>query len=205
MFMSLAPIRHTIRRLSGTPTLTFAAVVTLGVSIGAATAIYSAVQAVLLGPLPFRDVDRLVVLWQTDLKRGAPHIELSTREYDAWRQRLTSFEDLAAVTAANLRVNITGRGDPVQVEAALVTPNFLKVLGVRPIRGRDFDRREEKDFVGGSMLIGEGFWARQYGADPSIVGRTVLVGGSPSTVIGILPHGVLPRGADVWFSAAGLG
>jgi len=163
------------------------------------------VQAVLLGSLPFREVDKLVVLWQTDLKRGAPHIELSTREYEAWRQRLTSFDDLAAITAANLRVNLTGRGDPVQVEAALITPNFLKVLGVRPIRGRDFDRREEKDFVGGSMLIGEGFWTRQYGADASIVGRTVSVGGSPSTVIGILPSGVLPRGADVWFSASGLG
>ena len=74
-----------IRRLAGTPTLTFAAVLTLGISIGAATAISSAVQAVLLGPLPFRDIDRLVVLWQTDLKKGAPHIELSTREHDAWR------------------------------------------------------------------------------------------------------------------------
>ena len=93
----------------------------------------------------------------------------------------------------------------MQVEAALVTPNFLKVLGVRPIRGRDFDRREETDFVGGSLLIGEGFWTRQYGADPSIIGRTITVGGSPSTVVGILPSGVLPRGADVWFSAAGLG
>ena len=203
--MSLAPLRHTIRRLTGTPTLTFAAVLTLGVSIGAATAIYSAVQAVLLGPLPFRDTDTLVVLWQTDLKKGAPHIELSTREHDGWRRRLTSFEDLAAVTAANLRVNLTGRGDPVQVEAALVTPNFLKVLGVRPIRGRDFDRREETDFVGSSMLISEGFWTRQYGVDPAILGRTISAGGSPSTVIGILPAGVLPRGADVWFSAAGLG
>ena len=145
------------------------------------------------------------MLWQTDLKKGAPHIELSTREHDGWRRRLTSFEDLAAVTAANLRVNLTGRGDPVQVEAALVTPNFLKVLGVRPIRGRDFDRREETDFVGSSLLIGEGFWTRQYGADPAILGRTISAGGSPSTVVGILPAGVLPRGADVWFSAAGLG
>ena len=89
--MSLAPLRHAIRRLTGTPTLTFAAVLTLGVSIGAATAIYSAVQAVLLGPLPFRDIDSLVVLWQTDLKKGAPHIELSSREHDGWRRRLTSF------------------------------------------------------------------------------------------------------------------
>ncbi len=203
--MSLALLGHTIRRLAGTPTLTVAAVLTLGVSIGAATAIYSAVQAVLLGPLPFRDLDALVVLWQTDLKKGAPHIELSTREYDAWRRRVTSFEDLAAVTAANLRVNVTGKGDPVQVEAALVTPNFLKVLGVRPIRGRDFDRREETDFVGGSVLIGEGFWTRQYGGDLSIVGRAITAGGTTSTVVGILPNGVLPRGVDLWFSAAGLG
>jgi putative ABC transport system permease protein len=205
MFMSLTSLRHTIRRLTSTPTLTWAAVLTLGVSIGAATAIYSAVQAVLLGPLPFREIDKLVVLWETDLKKGAPHIELSTREHDAWRRRLTSFEDLAAVTAANLRVTVTGKGEPVQVEAALVTPNFLRVLGVRPIRGRDFDRREEIDFTGGSLLIGEGFWTRQYGADPSVIGRTITVAGSPSTVVGILPSGVLPRGVDLWFSAAGLG
>ena len=191
--MSLASLRHTIRRLTSTPTLTWAAVLTLGVSIGAATAIYSAVQAVLLGPLPFREIEKLVVLWETDLKKGAPHIELSTREHDAWRRRLTSFEDLAAVTAANLRVTVTGKGEPVQVEAALVTPNFLSVLGVRPIRGRDFDRREEIDFTGGSLLIGEGFWTRQYGADPSVIGRTITVAGSPSTVVGILPSGVLPR------------
>ncbi len=145
------------------------------------------------------------MLWETDLKKGAPHIELSTREHDAWRRRLTSFEDLAAVTAANLRVTVTGKGEPVQVEAALVTPNFLRVLGVRPIRGRDFDRREEIDFTGGSLLIGEGFWTRQYGADPSVIGRTITVAGSPSTVVGILPAGVLPRGVDLWFSAAGLG
>jgi putative ABC transport system permease protein len=203
--MSLAPLLHTIRRLTGTRTLTFAAVLTLGVSIGAATAIYSAVEAVLLGPLPFRDINALAVLWQTDLKKGAPRIELSTREHDAWRRRLTSFDDLAAVTAANLRVNVTGRGEPVQVEAALVTPNFLNVLGVRPIRGRAFDRREETDFTGGSVLIGEGFWARQYGSDPKIVGRTITAGGTPSTVVGILPTGVLPRGVDLWFSTAGLG
>jgi putative ABC transport system permease protein len=149
MSLSLAPLGPTIRRLSATPTLTLAAVLT------------------------------------------APPADL--------------VDELAAVTAANLRVNVTGKGDPVQVEAALVSPNFLKVLGVTLLRGRNFDRREETDFVGGSVLIGEGFWTRRFGADPSIVGRPITVSGNPSAVVGILPAGVLPRGVDLWFSAAGLG
>ncbi len=202
--MSLAPLRHTIRRLAGSPTLALAAIVTLGVSIGAATAIYSAVQAVLLGPLPFRDVDRLVVMWETDVKKGAPRIELSTREHEGWRRRLTSFDGVAAVTAANLRVTLTGRGTPIQVEAALISPNFLEVLGVRPLRGRDFDRREDNDVSGTSVLVSEGLWMRQYGGDPSLVGRSITLAGTPATVVGILPSGVLPRTVDAWFSVAGL-
>jgi hypothetical protein len=204
MSTSVASPGRLFRQLAASPTLAAAAIVTLGVSIGAATAIYSAVSAVLLRPLPFRDPDNLAVVWQTDPKKGTPAIELSSREYAGWKRRLGAFDDLAAVTAANLRVNLAGHGDPVQVEAALVTPNFFRALGVVPLRGRDFDRREETDTTGASVLVSEGLWKRQYGGDPTLVGRTIVSAGTPSTVVGILPAHMLPRGVDLWFSTAGL-
>ena len=108
--MSLASLRHVVYGLRVRPSLTLAAITTIGLAVGTATAIYSAVQAVLLTPLPFGEPDRLVMVWETDLKKGAAVVELSHREFDAFRDRATVFEQLAAVTAANLRVNLTGRG-----------------------------------------------------------------------------------------------
>ena len=108
--------------------MTLAAITTIGLAVGTATAIYSAVQAVLLTPLPFAEPDRLVMVWETDLKKGAAVVELSHREFDAF-EIAPRCSALAAVTAANLRVNLTGRGEAVQVEAALF-PGFFGALGV---------------------------------------------------------------------------
>ena len=186
------------------PSLTLAAVVTIGLAVGTATAIYSAVQAVLLNPLPFADPERLVVVWETDLKKSAPVVELSHREFEAFAGRATAFTHLAAVTAANLRVNLTGRGEAVQVEAALVSPGYFATLGVAPVRGRDFGSGELTDTTGSRVLISHGLWTRQYGADPRLVGGEIGVGGSPVTVVGVMPPGMWPRGVDVWIPVAGL-
>ncbi len=202
--MSLASLRQSLRGLRIRPTLTLAAVVTIGLAVGTATAIYSAVQAVLLSPLPFAEADRLVVVWETDLKKNAPVIELSHREFEDMRQGATVFERVAAFTAANLRVNLTGRGDAVQVEAALISPGFFATLGVGPVRGRDFGDGELTDTTGARVLISDGLWRRQYGGDPSVVGGDINVGGTPATVVGIMPPGMLPRNVDVWISTAGL-
>ena len=181
-----------------------AAIATIGLAVGTATAIYSAVQAVLLTPLPFAAPDRLVMVWETDLKKGASVVELSHREFEAFRDRATVFDGLAAVTAANLRVNLTGRGDAVQVEASLISPGFFGALGVAPLRGRDFGDSERTDTTGARVLISEGLWRRHYGADEALVGRDVNVGGSPATVVGVMPPGMLPRNVDIWISTAGL-
>ena len=202
--MSLASLRYAIRSLARHPGLAVVATLTLGVSLGAGTAIYSAVQAVLLGDLPFRAPDRLAVLWQTDPRTGMPAIELSTREYDAWRAHLSAFHDVAAVTAANVRVTLTGRGEPEQVEAALVSPNFFDVLGVTPPLGRRFGAFEAHDPASTTALISEGLWQRRFGGDRSIVGQIVPVDGTPITIVGVLPPGVLPRKADMFFSTGAL-
>jgi putative ABC transport system permease protein len=184
--------------------LTLAAITTIGLAVGTATAIYSAVQAVLLTPLPFSEPDRLVMVWETDIKKGAAVVELSHREFDAFRDRATVFEQLAAVTAANLRVNLTGRGEAVQVEAALISPGFFGALGVRPQRGRDFGESERTDTAGARVLISDGLWRRQYGGEDALVGRDINVGGSPATIVGVMPPGMLPRNVDIWISTAGL-
>ena len=202
--MSLASLRHAVYGLRVRPSLTMAAIATIGLAVGTATAIYSAVQAVLLTPLPFAAPDRLVMVWETDLKKGASVVELSHREFDAFRDRATVFDGLAAVTAANLRVNLTGRGDAVQVEASLISPGFFGALGVAPLRGRDFGDSERTDTTGARVLISEGLWRRHYGADEALVGRDVNVGGSPATVVGVMPPGMLPRNVDIWISTAGL-
>jgi putative ABC transport system permease protein len=202
--MSLASLRQAIRSLRVRPSLTLAAITTIGLAVGTATAIYSAVQAVLLTPLPFAQPDRLVMVWETDLKKGAGVVELSHREFEAFRDRAKVFDALAAVTAANLRVNLTGRGDAVQVEAALISPGYFSALGVAPQRGRDFGDSERTDTTGARVLISDGLWRRQYGADEALVGRDVSVGGSPSTIVGVMPPGMLPRNVDIWISTAGL-
>jgi len=202
--MSLASLRHAVRGLRIRPSLTLAAITTIGLAVGTATAIYSAVQAVLLTPLPFAQPDRLVMVWETDLKKGAAVIELSHREFEAFATRSKVFDALAAVTAANLRVNLTGRGDAVQVEAALISPGYFGALGVAPQRGRDFGDGERTDTTGARVLISDGLWRRQYGADETLVGRDVNVGGSPATVVGVMPPGMLPRSVDIWISTAGL-
>ncbi len=202
--MSLASLRYAVRALAARPTLTVAAVLTIGLAIGSATAIYSAVHAVLLTPLPFRAPEELVVVWETDLKKDAATVEWSHKDFLAVRDRAPVFASVAAVTAANLRVNLTGRGEAVQVEAALITPGFFATLGVAPQRGRDFGLEEERDTTGSRVLISDGLWRRHYGADESLLGRDVSVGGTPATVVGVLPPGMLPRTADVWISTAGL-
>jgi putative ABC transport system permease protein len=143
--MSLASLRHALRALLVRASLTLAAISTIGLAMGAATAIYSAVQTVLQAPLPCAEPDRLVMVGQQDVRKNAPVIELSHRKFEAFRDRSEVFASGAAVTAANIRVNLTGRGEPLQEEAALVSPEFFGTLGVPPARGRDFGPGEATD------------------------------------------------------------
>jgi putative ABC transport system permease protein len=202
--MSLPSVRSLFRQFVQRPALMVAATATLGVSIGAATAISSAVKAVLLGPLPIDQPERLAVLWQTDLKKGVQTIELSSREYEAWRTHLTSFSGMAAVTAANIRNTLTGNPEPEQVESAIVSPNYFHVLGVRPRLGRDFGAQDARDTAGSTVLVSEGLWTRRYGRDPSLIGRTITVDGTPVTIVGVMPAGTLPRHADLFLNGTAL-
>jgi putative ABC transport system permease protein len=195
-------LRQAARSLLKSPDFTSVAVLTLAVGMGASASIFSVVDAVLLHPLPYAQPDRLVVMWQRDLKTGTPVVEISYGEFEAWKAAAPAFEGMAAMTATNFRVNLTGRGEPVPLEAAAVSGSFFELLGVTPIAGRSF--RPDEDRPGGTpvAMLREGFWRRQLSADPAVVGGPLTLDGTPTTIVGIVPDDVsLPKGADAWFPA----
>jgi len=201
--VNLAELLRALRRLALAPATSAAAVLTLALGIGGSAAIFSVVDAVLLHPLPYADADRLAVMWQHDTRTGTPLVELSFDEYEAWRKARRSFEDVAVMTATNFRVNVTGRGEPVQAEGALVSAHFFDLLGVRPIAGRGFRADDDAANAAPVALVREGFWRGQFGGDPALVGSALTLDGDTVTVVGVLAEGVaLPRGADFWFPAA---
>lgn len=131
----MTPLRRLIRPLASAPGFTVAAVLTLALGIGAGTALFSVIRAVLLRPFPFAEQDRLVVVLQHDLRRDHPW-EISFPAYRDWREHNTVFSGLAAMTNTNLGTTLTGHGDPAQIQMRPVTDNYFDVLGVHPLIGR---------------------------------------------------------------------
>ena len=165
----------------------FAAIVvsTIALGIGATTAIFSAVDAVVLRPLPFGDGDRLVSLWGTNPDKSVPRFGVSYPDFRDWQARTRSFDDMALYVA---RVTtMMAADDPESVAGLNVTPNFLHVLGITPALGRDFGPDDERGESSNSVMLSYGFWQRRFAGDQSVIGRTVSVSGRPRTIIGVLP------------------
>jgi putative ABC transport system permease protein len=180
-------IRFGARMLRTQPGFTLIVVLTLALGIGANTAIFSVVNAVMLRPLPFVNADRLVRLRESNPERGWPSYSVSHPNFLDWRARTQSFEALAATDSTNLNLN-TG-GDIEVVGGATITADFLPALGVAPLFGRNF--LPEEDRPGGNtrvVLLAHGFWLRRFGADPGIVGKTVTINDNSFTVVGVLPE-----------------
>ena len=189
-------VRYTIRSLLHNKVFALAAIATLALGIGANSAIFSIINNVLLRPLPFPDSDRLVVLFGKYPNYG--RTSLSLPDFNDWRaQATTSFTQIAARHGAVF--NYTGGDEPIQLRADRVTSNFFATLGVQPMIGRGF--RPEEELGGDDMVVvlSHGFWQRQFGADPSIVGRTIPLSGVTYTVIGVMPRQFrFWRDVDVW-------
>jgi len=179
------------------PGFTIAAVLTIAIGIGANAAVFSVMWQVLLKPLPFPHEDRLVMAWETWQGRDIIN-PVSPANFHYWKTRSRSFEALAAFNRYAGPMNLTGAGDPLQVEVGFVTHDFFGLLGVAPLAGRPFeagDRREDS-FV----VLGEDLWRRRFGADPAVVGRSIELDGSSCLVIGVMPDQVTmaARPAGVW-------
>ena len=181
----LQDIRYAIRLCLRTPGFTAVAVLALALGIGANTAIFTIVNAVLLEPLPFRDPSRLVVLWETNARRPGRANVLGPANFARWQDRATAFERMAPFY--DYRVNLTGSGEPEELIAQDVTPDFFPTLGVTPLVGRAFAPDEGPDGRNALAVLGSGLWQRRFAGDPAIVGRTIQLSGKAITVIGVMP------------------
>jgi predicted permease len=169
-----------------------AALLSLAIGIGANTAIFSVASALLLRPLPYRDADRLVILWNRSPGIGVAEDWFSTAQYFDVKTGHGGFEDVAIAIGANW--NLTGDGEPERVGTLRVSSNLLPMLGVAPHIGKLFSPEDDRPGRTGVALLGHGTWMRRYGGDPSIVGRSLTLNGLPFEVIGVLPPSFdLPR------------
>ena len=179
-------VRHTLRLMRREPAFTFTALATLALGIGLNTAIFSVAYGVLWRPLPYATPDRLVIVSSAQ-QTGAGIRTFSTwapMSYDALRLRATAFDHLAAY--ASIDAHLTGRGEPLQVSALDVSPNFFATLGITPARGRAFLTGTLTSDDDRSAIVSDRLWRASLKADPAIVGQSVTVDGVPRTVVGVM-------------------
>ena len=169
------------------PGFTATAVLALALGIGANTAIFTIVNAVLLERLPFREPDRIVSLWEEGAHRPGRNNTLGPANFIRWRERSSSFEAMAGMV--DLRANLTGRGDPEEVVMQNVEAPFFPMLGVSPLLGRTFTDAENSEPRSSVVILGYDFWQRRFGGDPAIVGQTIQLNGRPQTIVGVMPQG----------------
>ena len=178
-------VSYAVRMLRRAPTFTATAVATLALGVGANTAIFSVVHALLLQPLPYADSARLMMVWADQSAEGYPRAPLSGPELIDLDQRASVFEGFGAIWATTAA--LTGDNEPEQLRIGLVTPDFFSVLGAHAALGRTFVDTDVTNGPPSAILLGSALWQRRYGADPSVVGKRILVNGQPVTVIGVMP------------------
>lgn len=193
----LSDVRYAVRGLAARPGFTLAAVAALGLGLGATTAIFSVVDAVVLSPLPYRDPGRLLTLWESDAAQGIERDRLSPVNFLDFRA-----EEVLADAAAwwHPEINLTDdRGEPVRATAIETSGNLFAVLGVEPRLGPGFKSPEELHDEAPEVVISHRLWTSRYGADPGIVGRPIRLNGEPYAVVGVMPPGFqFPGETDLW-------
>ena len=185
-------LKFALRQLRKSPGFTLVAVLTLALGIGLNTAIFSLINDLFLRGLPFQEPSRVVHLYGGDKSRDFVDIGVSAPRYQHWRDGQTLFDGLAAENF--FAFTLTGLGDPVQVFGGRLTSNYFDVLGVRPIRGRNFlpEEQEGADVA----LITKSFWQKRLAGDPNVIGRSITLDGTAHTIVGVLPN--MPA---TWFGA----
>src|SRR6185503_18855245 len=172
----LHDLRHGFRLLRKYPGFSLAIVVTVALGLGANATIFGVINAVLLEPLPYSEPDRLVRLWENNLKQNQAESPVSVPNFQDWQRQQTAFEQLAASELATF--NLTGRGEPQRVAAARITANLVTMLGVTPALGRSFLPDDNR-----VVLLSDALWQRQFGGDRSIVNQTIQLDGESYTVV----------------------
>src|SRR5947209_7173434 len=188
MFADLSQdVRYGLRMLLKNPGFTAIAVLALALGIGANSAIFSVVNTLLLRPLPYKNPNQLVVIWENATHLGFPKNTPSPANFVDWQQQSTVFQGMAAF--AEKSFNLTGVGEPERLEGRRVSANLFDLLGVKPIIGRNFVPEEDKPGTK-VALLNESLWKRRFGSDPGVIGRPLALNGESYTVIGVLPNSV---------------
>ena len=181
-------LNYGFRMLWKHPGVTAIALLTLALGIGANTAIFSVVNAVLLNPLPYREPDRLVSLWES--KSGQGRWRVAPANFHDWKKQNTVFEDVAAFGRNSL--TLTGDGEPEQLVGARVSSGYFAVVGVEPFIGRSFTTDEYEPGKANVVILGHALWQGRYGGDRNIINRNITLDNKPYTVVGVMPQGLYP-------------
>ena len=199
-------LRYGARMLLKSPAVTLVAIVALTLGIGANTAIFSVVHAVLLRSMPYNDAEKLAIVWET--KRGSARNErnvINLGNFFDWKEQNTVFSDMAAFF--DLNVNLTGDGEPEEVPGQIATTNLFSLLGVSPILGRTFAPDDGKPGQPDAVVISYGLWQRRFGGDRQVIGRKISVNNQDATIIGVMPEdfswhiqqgSMTGRPAEIW-------
>ena len=177
--------RFAVRLLVKQPGVTVVALLTLAIGIGGNTAIFSAVDALLLRPLPYHEPDRLVKVWEKRAAEGVLDNVVAPADFLDWARMNTVFEDMAAYVG--ITADLTGVGEPIRLAAGGVSPPFFDILRVQPALGRSFRREEATPGRHRVVILGHSLWQSRFGSDPAAVGRTISLNGVPHEIVGVLP------------------
>jgi predicted permease len=177
--------RQVMRRLGRAPMFTAITLITLAAGIGATTAVFSVLNGVLLKPLPYPDPDRLIGLWLTSPKVDIADLNMSPTCYFIFREQNNSFVDIGLYDGDS--VSVTGLAEPEQVHSINVTDGTLPLLGITPILGRTISHADDQPGAPPTVLLTYGYWKRKFGGSPSAIGRTLMIDGTATQIIGVLP------------------
>ena len=193
-------IRFALRVLVKSPGFAFVAVLALALGIGPNSAIFSIVSAVLLRPLPVKDADRVVSIWESNAKLGLPQVPASAANYLDWKQQSQAFDRMGTAFALpEYGVNVMAGREPQRVPAGKASSEFFDAIGIAPVAGRAFQPEEDRPGGPGAAMVSYAFWQSKLRGDPSAVGRPLSVDGLPRTLVGILPASFDMFGRiDVW-------
>jgi putative ABC transport system permease protein len=194
----LKDLQYGLRMLARSPGSTAAAMIALALGIGANSAIFSVVNAVLLRPLPYKDASRLIVIWETKLSKGILQEKVSPPDYRDWVEQQRVFEKIAALREQP--AVLTGGQLPERVETALISPSAFELLGVKAGLGRTFLSEEAEPGRNRVALLSYGFWQRRFGGDSGVLGKKAIVDGNSLTIVGVMPRDfrLLDTPSELW-------
>jgi putative ABC transport system permease protein len=196
----LQDLRYGARMLWKSPGFTLIAVITLALGVGANTAIFSVIDALMLRPLPFREPDKIFQVWESNVKLGYNEMDASYPNFADWRDQNQVFEQIAIYSGRTY--NLAGAAEPERIQGAIVAPAFFPLLGVKPMLGRVLAPEEDHPNKVFSVVMSERLWRRRFNSDPQIIGRTISLGFESFTVVGVVPNisdmAFLPNDTDIW-------